>query len=114
MNARVFCPHLKWQSTPVLLPGKSCGQRSLLGYGPWGRKESDTTERLHSLIPASKPRGATHWRPWVLQQDSEHFNFLRPHPPEDCHRLTLRLPGVRLQFWYFRFPRRASREGMSK
>ena len=33
--------------TPVLLPGKSHGQRSLVGSSPWGRKESDTTERLH-------------------------------------------------------------------
>ena len=32
------------RSTPVLLPGKSHGQRSLVGYSPWGRKESDTTE----------------------------------------------------------------------
>ena len=39
----------KWQPTPVFLPGKSHGQRSLAGYSPWGRKESDTTERLHSL-----------------------------------------------------------------
>ena len=31
----------------VLLPGKSRGQRSLVGYSPWGRQESDTTERLH-------------------------------------------------------------------
>ena len=37
----------KWQSTPVLLPGKSHGQRSLVGYSPWGRKESDMTKRLH-------------------------------------------------------------------
>ena len=37
----------KWQSTPVLLPGKSHGQRSLIGYSPWGRKESDTTEQLY-------------------------------------------------------------------
>ena len=37
----------KWQSTPVLLPGKSHGQRSLVGYSPWGCKESDTTEWLH-------------------------------------------------------------------
>ena len=37
----------RWQSTPVLLPGKSHGQRSLVGYSPWGRKELDTTERLH-------------------------------------------------------------------
>ena len=39
----------KWQPTPVFLPGESHGGRSLVGYSPWGRKESDTTERLHSL-----------------------------------------------------------------
>ena len=37
----------QWQPTPVLLPGKSHGQRSLVGCIPWGREESDTTERLH-------------------------------------------------------------------
>ena len=36
----------KWQSTPVSLPGKSHGQRSLVGYSPWGHKESNMTERL--------------------------------------------------------------------
>ena len=35
-----------WQPTPVFLPGESRGQRSLVGYGPWGRKELDTTEQL--------------------------------------------------------------------
>ena len=42
-------PPSKWQSTPALLPGKSHGQRSLIGYSPWGRKELDTTVRLHFL-----------------------------------------------------------------
>ena len=37
----------QWRPTPVLLPGKSHGVRSLVGCSPWGRKESDTTERLH-------------------------------------------------------------------
>ena len=37
----------QWQPTPVLLPGESHGGRSLVGYSPWGRKELDTTERLH-------------------------------------------------------------------
>ena len=37
----------KWHPTPILLPGKSRRQRSLVGYSPWGHKESDTTERLH-------------------------------------------------------------------
>ena len=37
----------QWQPTPVLLPGKSHGRRSLVGCSPWGRSESDRTERLH-------------------------------------------------------------------
>ena len=47
----------KWQPTPVFLPGESHGQRSLVGYGAWGHKESDTTERLntHTHSDASLP-----------------------------------------------------------
>ena len=37
-----------WQPTPVFLPGKSHGQRSLAGYSPRGCKESDMTEHTHS------------------------------------------------------------------
>ena len=37
----------QWHPTPVLLPGKSHGWRSLVGCSPWGHQESDTTERLH-------------------------------------------------------------------
>ena len=37
----------QWHPTPVLLPGKSHGWRSLVGCGPWRRWELDTTERLH-------------------------------------------------------------------
>ena len=33
----------KWQATPVFLPEKSHGQSSLVGYSPWGHRESDTT-----------------------------------------------------------------------
>ena len=36
----------EWQATPVFLPGEFHGQRSLMGYSPWGHKESDMTERL--------------------------------------------------------------------
>ena len=42
----------KWQPTPVFLPAESHGQRSLVGYGSWGCKESDTTEQLTLIIPA--------------------------------------------------------------
>ena len=45
--------------TPVLLPGKSHGLRSLVGWSPWGRWESDTTERLHFHFPLST---FMHWR----------------------------------------------------
>ena len=37
----------QWHPTPVLLPGKSHGRRSLVGCSPWGREELDTTEWLH-------------------------------------------------------------------
>ena len=37
----------QWPPTPVFLPGKSRGRRSLVGCSPWGRQESDTTEWLH-------------------------------------------------------------------
>ena len=37
----------QWHHTPVLLPGKSHGWRSLVGCSPWGREELNTTERLY-------------------------------------------------------------------
>ena len=40
----------QWRPTPVLLPGKSHGWRSLVGCSPWGLYESDTTQRLHFHI----------------------------------------------------------------
>ena len=42
-----YCQRRQWHPTPALLPGESHGRRSLVGYSPWGREESDTTERLH-------------------------------------------------------------------
>ena len=42
-----------------ILPGKSHGQRSLVGYSPWGHKESDTTEQLHFT--------SLHTLPWAFQ-----------------------------------------------
>ena len=46
-NSHVQQRRRRWHPTPVLLPGKSHGWKSLVGYSPWGRKESDTTERAH-------------------------------------------------------------------
>ena len=66
-----------WLSTPVLLPGESHGQRSLAGYSPWGRTESDMIERAsqqwhwcnglwYPMVPLWYPRvsaGETSKRP---------------------------------------------------
>ena len=46
--------------TPVLLPGKSHGQRSLEGYSLWGCKESDMTEQLHFHFPFMEFQDAQH------------------------------------------------------
>ena len=48
MKAQIWLLDLaQWHPTPVLLPGKSHGRRSLVGCSPWGREESGTTERPH-------------------------------------------------------------------
>ena len=67
-----------WQPTPGFLTGKSHGQRSLVGYSPWGRKESDTTEatkqhdcmdKRHLIVFSKWPLQAT----WSNQERSVHF-----------------------------------------
>ena len=57
-------PLEKVMATPVFLPGESHGRRSLVGYSPHDRKESDTTERLHSvthslIVPSAMRTSAT-------------------------------------------------------
>ena len=64
----------KWQPTPVFLPGKSHGQRSLVGYGLWGCKELDMTEQLNlqrssdlsaSLVVQLVKNLPAMWETWV-------------------------------------------------
>ena len=43
----LLCARRQWHPTPLLLPGKSHGWKSLVGYSQWCHKESDTTERPH-------------------------------------------------------------------
>ena len=66
----------KWQPTPVFLPGESHGQRSLVGYSPWGHRESDMTEQL-----------STHTGWWVA------LGWKRWRPGQDC----VRSPALSLQ-----------------
>ena len=61
MNANVaHGTRRQWHPPPVLLPGESHGRRSLVGCSPWGRYESDTTERLHFHFHALEKEMATH------------------------------------------------------
>ena len=47
IHGSVYMQRRQWHPTPVLLPGKSHGWRSLVGCSSWGRSESDITEQLH-------------------------------------------------------------------
>ena len=55
----------KWQPTPVFLPGKRHGQRSLVGYSSWGPKELDITEHIAHTLP---------WK--VISFETSPSNFL--------------------------------------
>ena len=72
----------QWHPTPVLLLGESYGQRSLAGYSPWGRKESDTTEWLSTHERWATARGSarnlieTSWK-WETTRAS----ISSPHSP---------------------------------
>ena len=50
---------IQWHLSKNLKAGKSHGQRSLVGYSPWGHKELDTTKRLHFTSPSVM---GNHWR----------------------------------------------------
>ena len=75
----------KWQPTPGFLPGKSHGLRSLVGYCPWGRKESDTTERLPfhflSLCCTLYPHDSIILYPEVCTSGFPQLFPSCPHPP---------------------------------
>ena len=56
----------KWQPTPVFLPGKSYGQRSLVGYNPWGPKEPHTAMWLDAHSPPAQKTRLLGWPRWTL------------------------------------------------
>ena len=72
----------KQQPTPVFLPGKFCGQRSLAGYSPQGHKESDTTEQLNNKSVTWEHSVS---RPWTAARTPLSSNAWRcpvQHPAE--------------------------------
>ena len=77
----------KWHPTPVFLPGKFHGQRSLAGSSPWAYKESDITERWDTH---------THTVKWMEFSSPNHYSFLPPlhtqkPPPQEFFHMKLRL-----------------------
>ena len=109
----------RWQPTPVLLPGKSHGQRSLVGCSPWGHEELDMTERLHFHFSLScigegngnpfqcscleNPRDGRAWwaaicgvaqsRTWLKQLSSSNSSIHICHPAQSKNNL----------FWLIRY-----------
>ena len=78
----------EWQPTPVFLPGEFRGQRSLVGYSPWGHKESDTTEgptpTAHVLYGRAVDLLILHTQTSCLLTNVFPFPSLRPLPDLLC------------------------------
>ena len=58
----------KWQPTPGCLPGEPHRQRSLVGYSPWGRKESDTTSQLSTWAEGRAQKKGSF--AWLIEQET--------------------------------------------
>ena len=52
---------MKWQPTPIILPGKVRGQRSLVGYSPGDHKESEMTKHIHTAKERDAKDEAIMW-----------------------------------------------------
>ena len=80
----------RWQPTAVLLPGKSHGWRSVVGYSLWGLKQSDTTERCrHSSQRERKPRSSLS----TLYSVKSQIGTVPSDTCLSCHFTTLKLLG---------------------
>ena len=94
----VFCLYRKrqWQPTPALLPGKSHGRRRLVGCSPWGREESDTTERLHFHFSLScMGEGNSNPLPRLSNFTvTFHFHALEKEMATHSSVLAWRIPGM--------------------
>ena len=94
----------QWHPTPVLLPGKSHGRRSLVGCSPWGREESDMTERLDfhfSLSCIGKGNGnPLHFLPGESQGRGSLVGFcLWGCTESDTTEVTQQLQQQQQQWW---------------
>ena len=67
----------KWQPTPVFLHEKFHGQRSMVGYSPWGCKDSNMTEWLNTDIHIQRPFYFIQNFPWKVTEQKELFGVLK-------------------------------------
>ena len=109
----------KWQSTPALLPGKSHGWRNLIGYSPWGRKESDTTERLHFQHPGMSSALGSITTNKASGGDgipTELFQILKDDPVKVLHSVCQQMWKTQqwLQDWKGQFSFQSQRKEMPK
>ena len=68
----------KWQPTPVFMPRKFHGQRSLVGYNPWGRKASDANENTHNNPVYTQHQGVLRGRESHSELPQNHTQGQRP------------------------------------
>ena len=101
----------QWQPTPVLLPGESQGQRSLVGCHLWGRTESDMTEDLAVVLPPPA-RGAGTLIPSAQRQADalpseppmRPYEALSPHGGESSPSGSVGLSSLQSSVWGAGFP----------
>ena len=74
----------KWQPSPVSLPGKSHGQRSLVGYSPWSHKELDMTEHMHKETQWNTKLHTTDFIPSVKKGEwkKTHYGLVQGGKPD--------------------------------
>ena len=77
-----MCWRRKWQPTPVFLPRESHGQQSLACYSPRGRKESDTTERLHFTSLYVLPSWLSGKKDLPAKQETQIWSLCQEDPLE--------------------------------
>ena len=92
LNLNCLTWRRKWQPTPVFSPGEFHGQRSLVGYSPWGQKESYTTEWLTHTNCLNIPLKRQTFSDWIksktqlysTSKKKSHYGFLI-HSSADGH-----------------------------
>ena len=109
----------QWQPTPVLLPGKSQGQKSLVGCSPWGHEESDTTEWLHfpiSLSYIGKGNGnPLHSLAWRIPGTAEPGGLLSVGLHRVRHDWSdlAEAAAIQIRSWTLRMPR-SGKDGLER